>query len=81
MGRSDMAYFTFTNKFFAGESIHIFNNGDFENDLYRDFKYIDDIVGDIERLIPKPPGSNGVRHTVYNIGNNNPEKLMDFIWD
>ena len=44
MGRPDMAYFDFTNKYFNDESIKIFNNGDFENDLYRDFTYIDDIV-------------------------------------
>ncbi|WP_332695161.1 SDR family NAD(P)-dependent oxidoreductase [Halalkalibacter lacteus] len=78
MGRPDMAYFGFTDKYFAGESIKIFNNGDFENDLYRDFTYIDDIVVGIERLIGKP-STETVPHTVYNIGNNNPEKLMVFI--
>ena len=51
MGRPDMAYFGFTDKYFAGEPIKIFNNGDFENDLYRDFTYIDDIVEGIERLL------------------------------
>src|SRR5690625_3685518 len=51
MGRPDMAYFGFTDKFFAGETIKIFNNGDFDNDLYRDFTYIDDIVEGIERLL------------------------------
>ncbi|MBM7661717.1 UDP-glucuronate 4-epimerase [Bacillus mesophilus] len=78
MGRPDMAYFGFTDKFFAGESIKIFNNGDFENDLYRDFTYIDDIVEGIERLLTVPP-TGEVKHKVYNIGNNNPEKLMVFI--
>ena len=78
MGRPDMAYFGFTDKYFAGDSIKIFNNGDFENDLYRDFTYIDDIVIGIERLIGAPP-TNGVPHRVFNIGNNNPEKLMVFI--
>ncbi|WP_340002298.1 GDP-mannose 4,6-dehydratase [Oceanobacillus sp. FSL K6-0127] len=78
MGRPDMAYFGFTDKYFAGESIKIFNNGDFENDLYRDFTYIDDIVIGIERLIGVPP-TDGVPHRVFNIGNNNPEKLMVFI--
>ncbi len=48
MGRPDMAYFGFTDKYFASEPIKIFNNGDFENDLYRDFTYIDDIVEGIE---------------------------------
>ncbi|MGE8204716.1 GDP-mannose 4,6-dehydratase [Heyndrickxia sp. NPDC080065] len=78
MGRPDMAYFGFTDKYFAGEPIKIFNNGDFENDLYRDFTYIDDIVVGIERLIGKPP-IESVPHKVYNIGNNSPEKLMVFI--
>ncbi|OQR54031.1 GDP-mannose 4,6-dehydratase [Bacillus sp. CDB3] len=78
MGRPDMAYFGFTNKYFAGESIKIFNNGDFENDLYRDFTYIDDIVEGIQRLLSNPPEGD-VEHKVFNIGNNNPEKLMVFI--
>lgn len=78
MGRPDMAYFGFANKYFAGEPIKIFNNGDFKNDLYRDFTYIDDIVEGIERLLSNPP-SGDVQHKVFNIGNNNPEKLMVFI--
>jgi len=78
MGRPDMAYFGFANKYFAGEPIKIFNNGDFENDLYRDFTYIDDIVEGIERLLSNPPEGE-VQHKVYNIGNNSPEKLMVFI--
>src|SRR5690625_2414150 len=80
-GRPDMAYFSFTDKYFADEPIKIFNNGDFENDLYRDFTYIDDIVEGIVRLLDRPPtvDNNDVAHKVYNIGNNNPEKLMDFI--
>ncbi|PAV31079.1 NAD-dependent epimerase [Virgibacillus profundi] len=80
MGRPDMAYFGFTDKYFAGETIKIFNNGDFENDLYRDFTYIDDIVTGIERLVSTPPSGDGeVAHRVFNIGNNSPEKLMKFI--
>ncbi|MDM8147822.1 SDR family NAD(P)-dependent oxidoreductase [Priestia megaterium] len=80
MGRPDMAYFGFANKYFANEPIKIFNNGDFEKDLYRDFTYIDDIVEGIERLLPHPSvGENNVPHKVFNIGNNNPEKLMVFI--
>ena len=78
MGRPDMAYFGFTDKYFAGESIKIFNNGDFDNDLYRDFTYIDDIVEGIQRLLSNPPIED-VKHEVFNIGNNNPEKLMVFI--
>lgn len=80
MGRPDMAYFGFTDKYFAGEAIKIFNNGDFENDLYRDFTYIDDIVEGIERLLSTPPVEGETApHRVFNIGNNNPEKLMVFI--
>ncbi|MFB5932463.1 SDR family NAD(P)-dependent oxidoreductase [Peribacillus frigoritolerans] len=80
MGRPDMAYFGFANKYFNGEPIKIFNNGDFENDLYRDFTYIDDIVEGIERLLSNPSvGDNDVPHKVFNIGNSNPEKLMVFI--
>ena len=80
MGRPDMAYFAFANKYFAGEPIKIFNNSDFENDLYRDFTYVDDIVEGIERLLSNPSvGENNVPHKVFNIGNSNPEKLMVFI--
>ena len=78
MGRPDMAYFGFADKYFAGEPIKIFNNGDFENDLYRDFTYIEDIVEGIERLLSNAPVGD-VQHKVYNIGNSNPEKLMGFI--
>lgn len=78
MGRPDMAYFGFTDKYFAGEPIQIFNNGDFENDLYRDFTYIDDIVAGIEKLIGQP-STGAVPHRLFNIGNNRPEKLMVFI--
>lgn len=77
-GRPDMAYFGFTDRYFRGEPIKIYNNGDFDHDLYRDFTYIDDIVEGIVRLIDhKPQGK--VQHKVYNIGNNKPEKLMTFI--
>ena len=78
VGRPDMAYFSFTDKYFKGEPIKIFNNGDFEHDLYRDFTYVDDIVEGIERLLNNPPEEE-VPHKVFNIGNNNPEKLMTFI--
>ncbi|MEK3683109.1 GDP-mannose 4,6-dehydratase [Paenibacillus sp. FSL R10-2736] len=78
MGRPDMAYYGFTQKYFAGESIKIFNNGDFNNDLYRDFTYIDDIIEGIKRILSNAPTS-AVPHKVYNIGNNKPEKLMVFI--
>ncbi len=79
MGRPDMAYFSFVDNYFKGESIKIFNNGDFEHDLYRDFTYVDDIVEGIVRLLQKPPVNETPNHKVYNIGNNNPEKLMVLI--
>lgn len=79
MGRPDMAYFGFTDRYFNGEPIKIFNNGDFENDLYRDFTYIDDIVEGIVRLLNNPSQDEEVQHKVFNIGNNDPEKLMVFI--
>ena len=86
MGRPDMAYFSFADKYFKGEPIKIFNNGDFEHDLYRDFTYIDDIVECIERLLYNSPKEKNdeteeeiVPHRVFNIGNNSPEKLMVFI--
>ena len=78
MGRPDMAYFGFTDKYFKGEPIRIFNNGDFEHDLYRDFTYVTDIVEGIQRLLNNPPDET-VPHRVFNIGNNSPEKLMVFI--
>ena len=76
-GRPDMAYFNFTQKIYNGESIKIFNNGD----MYRDFTYIDDIVKGMENMLFSPPkkDENGVQYKVYNIGNNQPEKLMYFI--
>ncbi|MGI6684512.1 MAG: SDR family NAD(P)-dependent oxidoreductase [Bacillota bacterium] len=82
MGRPDMAYFGFTNRYFRGEPIRIYNNGDFQNDLYRDFTYIDDIVEGVVRLLNNPPAgtADSAAHRVFNIGNNNPEKLMAFIY-
>ncbi len=76
-GRPDMAYFSFTKKIMNGEAIKIFNNGD----MYRDFTYVDDIVQGIMNMLLNPPrpDENGDRAKVYNIGNNNPEKLMYFI--
>src|SRR5690554_5047742 len=78
MGRPDMAYFSFTDKYFKGEPIKIFNNGDFENDMYRDFTYIDDIIEGLYRVTNKT-FDDTVKHRVFNIGNSNPEKLMVFI--
>ena len=72
-----MAYFSFTNKYFASDPIRVFNNGDFENDLYRDFIYIYDVIEGIE-LLNNPP-EDETHPGVYNISNNTPEKLMKFI--
>jgi len=76
-GRPDMACFLFANKIFAGQPIQVFNNGD----MYRDFTYVDDIVTGIENMIDHPPVANeaGDCYKVYNIGNNKPVKLLDFI--
>lgn len=75
-GRPDMAYFGFVNKFFKGESIQIYNNGDFNNDLYRDFTFINDIIEGIYQLDQSEIVN---KHEVFNIGNNSPVRLMDFI--
>lgn len=81
-GRPDMAYFGFTNKLRAGEKIQIFNYGNCK----RDFTYVDDIVEGIIRVMNKPPakaiGDDGLPlppYAIYNIGNNQPENLLDFI--
>jgi UDP-glucuronate 4-epimerase len=81
-GRPDMAYYSFTDKILRGEPIEVFNHGD----MMRDFTYIDDIVESMVRLIghkPAPQSVEGVSsaapYALYNIGNNAPEKLMDFI--
>ncbi|WP_198334966.1 NAD-dependent epimerase [Psychrobacter namhaensis] len=81
-GRPDMAYFSFTKKILAGETIDVFNNGE----MKRDFTYIDDIVEGIIRLIDKVPTSQSsltsaatASYKVYNIGNNQPITLRRFI--
>jgi len=76
-GRPDMAYFKFTNKMVKGEKIQIYNYGD----MYRDFTYIDDIVYGISKVIVSPPRPNddGIKYKIYNIGNNKPESLMNFV--
>ena len=81
-GRPDMAYFKFTNSLIKGEKIKIFNYGNCK----RDFTYIDDIVEGIVRVMKNPPekknGKDGLPippYKVYNIGNSNPENLLDFV--
>ncbi len=77
MGRPDMAYFKFAKKIMNDEPIQIYNNGD----MYRDFTYIDDIIEGIVNILPHTPQADelGACYKVYNIGNNKPEKLMDYI--
>lgn len=81
-GRPDMAYFSFTNKLIKGETIQIFNYGNCK----RDFTYIDDIVKGIILVMNKAPekkeGEDGLPlppYAIYNIGNNHPENLLDFV--
>ncbi|PFO93200.1 NAD-dependent epimerase [Bacillus cereus] len=76
-GRPDMAYFSFTKAITEGKSIKVFNEGD----MYRDFTYIDDIVDGIIKLLENSPVLNNkeLPYKVYNIGNNKPVKLLDFI--
>lgn len=81
-GRPDMAYFGFTNKLLKGETIKIFNYGNCK----RDFTYVDDIVEGVLRIMAKAPvrqtGEDGLPippYKVYNIGNNSPENLLDFV--
>lgn len=81
-GRPDMAYFSFTNKLLAGDTIEIFNYGNCK----RDFTYVDDIVEGVKRVMQSPPekkaGEDGLPvppYAIYNIGNNQPENLLDFV--
>ena len=81
-GRPDMAYFGFTNKLRAGQTIQIFNYGNCK----RDFTYVDDIVEGVVRVMQKAPdrvnGEDGLPlppYAIYNIGNNQPENLLDFV--
>lgn len=81
-GRPDMAYFSFTNKLLEGKTIQIFNYGNCK----RDFTYIDDIIEGVIRVMQKAPdrliGEDGLPlppYAVYNIGNNKPENLLDFV--
>lgn len=81
-GRPDMAYFSFTNKLLRGDKIQIFNYGNCK----RDFTYVDDIVEGVVRIMQHAPekevGEDGLPippYKVYNIGNNSPENLLDFV--
>lgn len=81
-GRPDMAYFGFTNKLLKGQMIQIFNYGNCK----RDFTYVDDIVEGVKRIMQGSPerktGEDGLPlppYAIYNIGNSNPENLLDFV--
>ena len=81
-GRPDMAYFGFTDKLLKGDTIQIFNYGNCK----RDFTYVDDIVEGVKRVMQGPPekrtGEDGLPippYAIYNIGNSNPENLLDFV--
>lgn len=81
-GRPDMAYYVFTNKLLKGETIQIFNYGNCK----RDFTYVDDIVEGVKRVMQaaaeRTTGEDGLAippYAVYNIGNNSPENLLDFV--
>ena len=81
-GYPDMAYFSFTNKLLKGETIQIFNNGNCKHD----FIYVDDIVEGVKCVTQEYPerkiGENGLLiplHVVYNISNNQPKNLLDFV--
>ena len=82
LGRPDMAYFGFTDKLRAGKTIQIFNYGN----CRRDFTYVDDVVECVVRIIRKAPdkktGEDGLPippYYIYNVGNNSPENLLDFV--
>ena len=87
-GRPDMALFLFTKAISEGQPFKVFNNGE----MQRDFTYIDDIVEGVVRVLDRPatsnpdwqgqtpdPGTSPAPYRLFNIGNNNPVKLMDFI--
>lgn len=89
-GRPDMALFLFTKAITENKPIDVFNHGE----MMRDFTYIDDIVESIRRLVPKPPAASTTwsgdkpdpatsfaPYQIFNIGNSNPVKLMDFIYE
>jgi UDP-glucuronate 4-epimerase len=76
-GRPDMAYFKFTKAIYEGKPIDVYNNGN----MLRDFTYVDDVTACVERMLfsPPKPDETGARNAVYNIGNNKPVRLLDFI--
>ncbi len=87
-GRPDMAVYGFTDKLYAGEDINVYNHGD----MQRDFTYVDDIIQSMMRLLDKPPApdanwsgdapnsaTSNAPYALYNIGNNNPVNLIDYV--
>lgn len=78
LGRPDMAYYRFLDLFASGEPIRIFNNDDPENDLWRDFTFVDDVVEAITRLM-EVPDAGSTPHRVVNVGNSHPVSLSNFV--
>ena len=76
-GRPDMAYFKFTKAIYEGKPIDVYNDGN----MLRDFTFVDDVTACVERMLfsPPKPDETGARNAVYNIGNNRPVRLLDFI--
>ena len=76
-GRPDMAYFKFTKAILEGRAIDVYNGGN----MLRDFTYIDDVTSCLEKMLfcPPKPDETGAPNAVYNVGNHNPVKLLDFI--
>lgn len=74
-GRPDMAYYEFTRRILAGESLRLFNHGN----CSRDFTYVDDVVAGLVAAIDKPPVMNRAPHAIYNLGNDSPVALTDFV--
>ncbi|MER8680407.1 NAD-dependent epimerase/dehydratase family protein [Mesorhizobium sp. M1405] len=74
-GRPDMAYWIFTKAMLEGRPIKVFNDGE----MWRDFTYIDDVVDAVVAVLDKPPSTEVLPHRLYNIGNNRPARLGDFI--
>ncbi|TPE43502.1 NAD-dependent epimerase/dehydratase family protein [Pontibacter mangrovi] len=74
-GRPDMAYYSFAKAIVAGQPIRIFNHGD----MLRDFTYVDDVVESIVQLLDVKPALDGVPYKIYNIGNHQPEPLLEMV--
>ncbi len=77
-GRPDMAYYSFTDSYFAGRPIKVYNDGDTRHDLLRDFTYVDDVVECVVRLLHLAPATTHP-HEIFNVGGSRPESLTNLI--